>query len=136
MKVYEWRGQSSPSDLWEHCPRSRHEHRGRVPYAKHPSSTVSFIGTKGATVSMQTRVYGNINVDSLTGVLVTLNPANGESNLYGEALLNTQCKDVVAGIRTPSRSWQRMPAVYKQLDETVHTLDTRFLHPTVHAANA
>ncbi|KAL3660270.1 hypothetical protein V7S43_014799 [Phytophthora oleae] len=72
---------------------------------------------------MQIWVYGNINVDSCTGVHVTLDPANGESNLYGEALLAKMWWQAFA----PSWSWRRRcwPSTSSSSRaETVHTLIT------------
>ncbi|OPX94276.1 MAG: Pyruvate, phosphate dikinase [Syntrophorhabdus sp. PtaU1.Bin002] len=55
----------------------------------------------GTAVNVQSMVFGNIGMDSGTGVAFTRNPATGENVFYGEYLLNAQGEDVVAGIRTP-----------------------------------
>ncbi len=55
----------------------------------------------GTAVNVQAMVFGNIGMDSGTGVAFTRNPATGENVFYGEYLLNAQGEDVVAGIRTP-----------------------------------
>src|SRR5260370_32950930 len=55
----------------------------------------------GRAVNVHTMVFVNIGNDSGTGVAFTRNPSTGEKQLYGEYLLNAQCEDVVAGIRTP-----------------------------------
>ena len=49
-------------------------------------------------------VFGNKGDTSGTGVCFTRDPSTGERRLFGEFLLNAQGEDVVAGIRTPSRS--------------------------------
>ncbi|MDD2773890.1 MAG: pyruvate, phosphate dikinase, partial [Elusimicrobiales bacterium] len=84
----------------------------------------------GTAVNVQTMVFGNMGTDSATGVAFTRNPGTGDSNFYGEYLINAQGEDVVAGIRTPgpinesSRTdhsknetslEQAMPAAYKEL---------------------
>ncbi|MFH1202328.1 MAG: pyruvate, phosphate dikinase [Candidatus Omnitrophota bacterium] len=56
----------------------------------------------GTAVTVQTMVFGNMGTDSATGVAFTRNPGNGESEFYGEYLINAQGEDVVAGIRTPA----------------------------------
>jgi len=55
----------------------------------------------GTAVNIQSMVFGNLGVDSGTGVAFTRNPATGENVSYGEYLMNAQGEDVVAGIRTP-----------------------------------
>jgi pyruvate,orthophosphate dikinase len=55
----------------------------------------------GTAVNVQSMVFGNIGMDSATGVAFTRNPATGDNVFYGEYLLNAQGEDVVAGIRTP-----------------------------------
>jgi pyruvate,orthophosphate dikinase len=44
-------------------------------------------------------VFGNIGLDSGTGVAFTRDPASGSRGLYGDYLQNAQGEDVVAGIR-------------------------------------
>jgi pyruvate,orthophosphate dikinase len=55
----------------------------------------------GTAVNIQAMVFGNLGNSSATGVAFTRNPSTGESELYGEFLVNAQGEDVVAGIRTP-----------------------------------
>jgi pyruvate,orthophosphate dikinase len=55
----------------------------------------------GTAVNVQAMVFGNIGMDSGTGVAFTRNPSTGDNQFYGEYLLNAQGEDVVAGIRTP-----------------------------------
>lgn len=55
----------------------------------------------GTAVNVQSMVFGNVDDNSVTGVLFTRNPSNGEDVPYGEYLINAQGEDVVAGIRTP-----------------------------------
>lgn len=84
----------------------------------------------GTAVNIQAMVFGNMGLDSCTGVAFTRNPGSGENKFYGEYLVNAQGEDVVAGIRTPapineyskndqSKSLDTlekiMPALYKEL---------------------
>ena len=55
----------------------------------------------GTAVNIQQMVYGNLDENSLTGVLFSRNPATGENVLYGEYLTKAQGEDIVAGVRTP-----------------------------------
>ncbi len=57
----------------------------------------------GTAVNIVTMVFGNMGVDSGTGVAFTRNPSNGEKVLYGDYLLNAQGEDVVAGIRNTEK---------------------------------
>ncbi len=57
----------------------------------------------GTAVNIQAMVFGNLGLDSATGVAFTRNPADGERRFYGEFLNNAQGEDVVAGIRTPQQ---------------------------------
>jgi len=55
----------------------------------------------GTAVNIQAMVFGNMGMDSGTGVVFTRDVATGEDRIYGEFLPNAQGEDVVAGIRTP-----------------------------------
>ncbi len=55
----------------------------------------------GTAVNIQSMVFGNMGMDSATGVAFTRDPSNGENRFFGEFLINAQGEDVVAGIRTP-----------------------------------
>ncbi|MCO4053382.1 MAG: pyruvate, phosphate dikinase [Bosea sp.] len=61
----------------------------------------------GTAVNVQSMVFGNMGDTSATGVAFTRNPSTGESELYGEFLINAQGEDVVAGIRTPQDITER-----------------------------
>ena len=61
----------------------------------------------GTAVNVQAMVFGNMGDTSATGVAFTRNPSTGESELYGEFLINAQGEDVVAGIRTPQDITER-----------------------------
>jgi len=95
----------------------------------------------GTAVNVQCMVFGNMGDDCATGVAFTRNPATGDNNFYGEWLINAQGEDVVAGIRTPfainevskvdtnkhlPTLKQKMPKLYKQLDQIRTKLDKHY----------
>ena len=53
----------------------------------------------GTAVSVCSMVFGNLGMDSGTGVAFTRDPASGARGVYGDYLQNAQGEDVVAGIR-------------------------------------
>ena len=53
----------------------------------------------GTAVNVVAMVFGNIGMDSGTGVAFTRDPGSGEQGVYGDYLQNAQGEDVVAGIR-------------------------------------
>jgi pyruvate, orthophosphate dikinase len=53
----------------------------------------------GTAVNVCTMVFGNLGMDSGTGVCFTRDPGTGQQGLYGDYLSNAQGEDVVAGIR-------------------------------------
>lgn len=129
--VYEKHEQRFPTDPWEQMTMGIEAvfRSWNIPRAVKYREINKITGLKGTAVNVQAMVYGNINDRSCTGVLFTRSPADGENKLYGEFLLNAQGEDVVAGIRTPqpiAELKDKMPEVYKQLDETVHKLETHF----------
>jgi len=76
-------------------------------------------GLLGTAVNVQTMVFGNMGLDSGTGVCFTRDPATGDNEFYGEYLMNAQGEDVVAGIRTPlplSQLSEEVPELYDELD--------------------
>jgi pyruvate,orthophosphate dikinase len=83
----------------------------------------------GTAVNVQVMVFGNMGVDSGTGVAFTRNPSTGEKKLYGEYLMNAQGEDVVAGIRTPkpiSALKDDMPSVFEQFLKVCETLEKHY----------
>ncbi len=80
----------------------------------------------GTAVNIVAMVFGNIGVNSGTGVVFTRNPATGENELYGEFLPTAQGEDVVAGIRTPLpiKELEKIsPELYRQLYESSKMLE-------------
>jgi pyruvate,orthophosphate dikinase len=53
----------------------------------------------GTAVNIVAMVFGNLGMDSGTGVAFTRDPGSGEKGVYGDYLQNAQGEDVVAGIR-------------------------------------
>ena len=53
----------------------------------------------GTAVNVCSMVFGNLGMDSGTGVAFTRDPATGQPGVYGDYLRNAQGEDVVAGIR-------------------------------------
>jgi pyruvate, orthophosphate dikinase len=83
----------------------------------------------GTAVNVQSMVFGNMGDTSATGVAFTRNPSTGESELYGEFLINAQGEDVVSGTRTPEpidALAERMPAAYRELERTARLLERHF----------
>ncbi|RKY56058.1 MAG: pyruvate, phosphate dikinase, partial [Candidatus Neomarinimicrobiota bacterium] len=106
----------------------------------------------GTAVNVQAMVYGNMGLNSATGVAFTRDAATGENIFNGEYLINAQGEDVVAGVRTPqqitlegSKRWavlagvseedraanypsleESMPAAYKELDAIQQKLEDHY----------
>jgi pyruvate,orthophosphate dikinase len=83
----------------------------------------------GTAVNICTMVFGNMGVDSATGVAFTRDPGTGENILYGEYLVNAQGEDVVAGIRTPKPIQElkkEKPKIYRELERVRKTLEEHF----------
>ncbi|WP_148683503.1 pyruvate, phosphate dikinase [Fervidicoccus fontis] len=77
-------------------------------------------------VTVQSMVFGNMGMDSGTGVVFSRNVATGENEIYGEFLPNAQGEDVVAGIRTPmhiSDLKERFPSLYQDLYKNLKMLE-------------
>ncbi|MDD2619340.1 MAG: pyruvate, phosphate dikinase [Syntrophomonadaceae bacterium] len=83
----------------------------------------------GTAVNVQGMAFGNMGLDSGTGVAFTRNPSTGEKELYGEFLVNAQGEDVVAGIRTPTpiiKMRDELPGVYQQFVDTCQNLENHY----------
>jgi len=83
----------------------------------------------GTAVNVVTMVFGNMGLDSGTGVAFTRDPSTGEKGLYGEYLLDAQGEDVVAGIRTPKQIADMAKDLPAQFDEFVaitHRLEDHY----------
>ncbi len=106
----------------------------------------------GTAVSVQAMVYGNMGIQSGTGVCFTRDAATGEDQFNGEYLINAQGEDVVSGARTPqqitklgSMRWAKlakveeadriknypsleelMPEIYAELNEYQQKLENHY----------
>jgi len=83
----------------------------------------------GTAVNVQVMVFGNMGLDSGTGVAFSRNPSNGENELYGEYLFNAQGEDVVAGIRTPepiANLKKVNPAIYEEFAQIAEKLEKHY----------
>ncbi|PRY02717.1 pyruvate, phosphate dikinase [Allonocardiopsis opalescens] len=86
-------------------------------------------GDLGTAVSVCSMVFGNLGMDSGTGVAFTRDPATGQQGVYGDYLQNAQGEDVVAGIRNtvPLAELERIdPASYRELLGVMETLENHY----------
>ena len=83
----------------------------------------------GTAVNVCSMVFGNLGMDSGTGVCFTRDPGTGEVGLYGDYLQNAQGEDVVAGIRNtlPLQDLEELDkSSFDQLIETMQTLENHY----------
>ncbi len=84
----------------------------------------------GTAVNIVAMVFGNVGMDSGTGVAFTRDPASGQQGVYGDYLQNAQGEDVVAGIRNtvPLANLEQIdkPA-YDELMSIMETLENHYL---------
>jgi pyruvate,orthophosphate dikinase len=83
----------------------------------------------GTAVNVQTMVFGNLGMDSGTGVAFTRDPGTGAAGSYGDYLENAQGEDVVAGIRN-TRALEELeqidPPAYAELQRNMATLENHY----------
>jgi pyruvate, orthophosphate dikinase len=83
----------------------------------------------GTAVNIVAMVFGNLGLDSGTGVAFTRDPGSGQQGVYGDYLQNAQGEDVVAGIRNtvPLQDLEQIdPASYGELMEIMATLENHY----------
>ncbi|HLI42059.1 MAG TPA: pyruvate, phosphate dikinase, partial [Streptosporangiaceae bacterium] len=83
----------------------------------------------GTAVNVVAMVFGNLGMDSGTGVAFTRDPGSGQQGVYGDYLQNAQGEDVVAGIRNtvPLQDLERIDkASYDQLMQIMQTLEHHY----------
>ncbi|MEO6205904.1 MAG: pyruvate, phosphate dikinase [Mycobacteriales bacterium] len=83
----------------------------------------------GTAVNICSMVFGNLSMDSGTGVAFTRDPGSGAQGIYGDYLENAQGEDVVAGIRNtlPLQDLEQIDkASYDQLLEIMETLERHY----------
>ncbi len=84
----------------------------------------------GTAVTICSMVFGNLGMDSGTGVAFTRDPATGAQGIYGDYLQNAQGEDVVAGIRNtkPLAELQRLDSSsYDELLQIMARLERHYL---------
>ncbi len=83
----------------------------------------------GTAVNVVAMVFGNLGMDSGTGVAFTRDPSTGQQGVYGDYLQNAQGEDVVAGIRNtvPLQDLEQIDkASYDQLMGIMRTLENHY----------
>ena len=83
----------------------------------------------GTAVNVCSMVFGNIGMDSGTGVAFTRDPGSGAQGIYGDYLQNAQGEDVVAGIRNtlPLSELEHLDkSSYDELMTTMSTLEAHY----------
>ena len=83
----------------------------------------------GTAVNVQAMVFGNLGMDSGTGVAFTRDASTGEKKYLAEYLPNAQGEDVVSGARTPvslDELKRTDPTSYKQLTGIMSKLEKHY----------
>jgi pyruvate, orthophosphate dikinase len=83
----------------------------------------------GTAVNVVAMVFGNLGMDSGTGVAFTRDPGSGQQGVYGDYLQNAQGEDVVAGIRNtvPLQDLERIDSKsYAELMDIMSTLENHY----------
>src|SRR4030066_784830 len=83
----------------------------------------------GTAVNIVTMVFGNMGMDSGTGVAFTRDPSTGERKMMGDYLINAQGEDVVAGIRSADKIANlnsKMPEAYRQFMQITDRLEKHY----------
>jgi pyruvate, orthophosphate dikinase len=83
----------------------------------------------GTAVNVVAMVFGNLGLDSGTGVAFTRDPGTGAQGVYGDYLQNAQGEDVVAGIRNtvPLQDLEQInKGVYDELMGIMSTLENHY----------
>ncbi|HEY3631436.1 MAG TPA: pyruvate, phosphate dikinase, partial [Jatrophihabitantaceae bacterium] len=83
----------------------------------------------GTAVNICSMVFGNLDMESGTGVAFTRDPATGAQGIYGDYLQNAQGEDVVAGIRNtvPLADLEKIDKKsYDELLQIMQTLEEHY----------
>ena len=86
-------------------------------------------GDLGTAVNIVAMVFGNLGMDSGTGVAFTRDPASGAEGVYGDYLQNAQGEDVVSGTRNtvPLTDLEQMDKrSYDELMRIMHVLEEHY----------
>ncbi len=83
----------------------------------------------GTAVNIQTMVFGNMGMDSATGVAMTRDATTGVDHIEGDFLVNAQGEDVVAGTR-PTKAMDdmavEMPELYEEFRAIAKNLENHY----------
>ncbi|MGH3727613.1 MAG: pyruvate, phosphate dikinase [Micromonosporaceae bacterium] len=82
----------------------------------------------GTAVNVVAMVFGNLGMDSGTGVAFTRDPGSGQQGVYGDYLANAQGEDVVAGIRNTVPLQQLEELDKNSYDELLKIMQTLERH--------
>ncbi len=83
----------------------------------------------GTAVNVVAMVFGNLGMDSGSGVAFTRDPGTGQPGVYGDYLQNAQGEDVVAGVRNtvPLQDLERIDKKsYDELLQIMATLENHY----------
>ena len=83
----------------------------------------------GTAVNVVAMVFGNLGMDSGSGVAFTRDPGSGQPGVYGDYLQNAQGEDVVAGVRNtvPLQDLERIDKKsYDELLQIMATLENHY----------
>ncbi|MGI9585054.1 MAG: pyruvate, phosphate dikinase, partial [Acidimicrobiia bacterium] len=83
----------------------------------------------GTAVNVQTMVFGNMGMNSATGVAVSRSATTGAPQIEGDFLMNAQGEDVVAGTRHTSTIEdlaEAMPVLHQELDGYAKLLEKHY----------
>jgi pyruvate, orthophosphate dikinase len=86
-------------------------------------------GDLGTAVNIVAMVFGNLGMDSGTGVAFTRDPASGAQGVYGDYLQNAQGEDVVSGTRNtvPLTDLEQIDKrSYDELMRIMHVLEEHY----------
>ena len=102
---------------WNACPAILYRRQERIP------------ADLGTAVNIVAMVFGNLGMDSGTGVAFTRDPGSGQQGVYGDYLQNAQGEDVVAGIRNtvPLQDLEKIDRKsYAELMQIMQTLENHY----------
>ncbi|MBP5286610.1 MAG: phosphoglycerate kinase [Elusimicrobiales bacterium] len=100
----------------------------RTDTVKNYLKTIAVDTVFGTAVTVQQMVFGNLNAESLTGVVFTRNPITGADELFGEYREMTQGEDVVMSNLITRNISGAPDAVRQKLEEYKQILETGLKH--------
>lgn len=85
--------------------------------------------SNGTAVVVQQMVFGNLDLQSGTGVMFSRNPLNGEREIYGDFMAGVQGEEIVSGQSTPTEISQLSkfaPEIYSELKAISDQLEKHY----------